>query len=70
MYKFKKFFFTIIFNFTLFFILMTGIQNSSTHKKVNLLISETIRLPISFIVGLSFIGGSITGNLLEINFKK
>ena len=49
---------------------MTGIQNSSTHKKVNLLISETIRLPISFIVGLSFIGGSITGNLLEINLKK
>ena len=49
---------------------MTGIQNSSTHKKVNLLISETIRLPIGFIVGLSFIGGSITGNLIEINFKK
>ena len=70
MYKFKKIFFSIIFNFTLFFILMTGIQNSSTQKKVNLLISETIRLPISFIVGLSFIGGSITGNLLEINFKK
>ena len=49
---------------------MTGIQNSSTHKKVNLLISETIKLPIGFIVGLSFIGGSITSNLIEINFKK
>ena len=70
MYKLKKISFSIIFNLTLFFILMTGIQNSSTQKKVNLLISETIKLPIGFIVGLSFIGGSITGNLIEINFKK
>ena len=70
MYKLKKISFSIIFNLTLFFILMTGIQNSSTYKKVNLLISESIRLPIGFIVGLSFIGGSITGNLIKINFKK
>ena len=49
---------------------MVGIQNSSTHKKVNLLISETIRLPIGFIIGLSFIAGSFTGNLIESNFKK
>ena len=70
MYKLKKISFSIIFNLTLFFILMTGIQNSSTYKKVNLLISESIRLPICFIVGMSFIGGSITGNLIDINFKK
>ena len=70
MYKLKKISFSIIFNLTILLILMTGIQNSSTHKKVNLLISETIKLPIGFIVGLSFIGGSITGNLIEINFKK
>ena len=70
MYKIKKFAFSIIFNLTLFFILMVGIQNSSTHKKVNLLISETIRLPIGFIIGLSFIGGSITGSLLEISVKE
>tara|TARA_B100000941_G_C28428156_1_gene512659 strand:+ start:248 stop:460 length:213 start_codon:yes stop_codon:yes gene_type:complete len=70
MNKLKKISFSIIFNLTLLFILMTGIQNSSTQKKVNLLISETIKLPIGFIVGLSFIGGSITGNLIEINFKK
>ncbi len=70
MYKLKKISFSIIFNLTIFLILMTGIQNSSMHKKVNLLISETIKLPIGFIVGLSFIGGSITGNLIEINFKK
>ena len=70
MYNLKKISFSIIFNLTLLFILMTGIQNSSTHKKINLLMSETIKLPIGFIVGLSFIGGSITGNLIEINFKK
>ncbi len=70
MFKLKKFTFSIIFNLTLFFILMIGIQNSSNHKKVNLLISETISLPIGFIIGLSFIGGSITSNLLEIKFKK
>ena len=70
MNKLKKISFSIIFNLTLLFILMTGIQNSSTQKKVNLLISETIKLPIGFIVGLSFIGGSITSNLIEINFKK
>ena len=70
MFKLRKLPFSIIFNFTLFFILMAGIQNSSTHKKVNLVISETIKLPIGFIIGLSFIGGSITGNLIEINFKK
>ena len=70
MFKLKKISYSIIFNLTLFFILMVGIQNSSTHKNVNLLIGETIRLPIGFIVGLSFIGGSITGNLIDINFKK
>ena len=70
MFKLRKISHSIIFNLTLFFILMVGIQNSSTHKKVNLLIGETIRLPISFIVGLSFIAGSFTGNLIESNFKK
>ncbi len=70
MFKLRKISYSIIFNLTLFFILMVGIQNSSTHKKVNLLVGETIRLPISFIVGLSFIAGSLTGNLIEINFKK
>ena len=70
MIKLRTISFSIIFNLTLFFILMVGIQNSSTQKKVNLLIGETIRLPISFIVGLSFIAGSFTSNLIEMNFKK
>ena len=56
----KKLFFTAIFNSCLFMLLFVGIQNSSNKSKVNLLINETIELPISFIVGSSFVLGSIT----------
>ena len=63
----KKIFFTISFNISLFLMLMIGIQNSSNTRKVNLFLSETVRLPISFIIGVSFISGSITSSLLTIN---
>ena len=65
--KFKKLFFTFAFNFSLFLLLMIGIQNSSSKKKVTLIVKETVELPISFIVGVSFISGSLTGSLLKIN---
>ena len=65
----KKFIFLITFNFSFFLILMIGIQNSSIKKKVNLLINETVSVPISFLIGVSFITGSITGSLLSINFS-
>ena len=64
----KKIFFTISFNISLFLMLMIGIQNSSNTRKVNLILSETISLPISFIIGVSFISGSLTGSLLTTNF--
>ena len=64
----KKIFFTISFNISLFLMLMIGIQNSSNTRKVNLILSETVRLPISFIIGISFISGSLTGSLLTTNF--
>ena len=64
----KKIFFAISFNFSLFLMLMIGIQNSSNTKKVNLILSETVTLPISFIIGVSFISGSLTGSLLTTNF--
>ena len=67
---FKKSLFTLIFNFSLFLILMIGIQNSYSKKKVNLIIGETVNLPIGFIVGISFIGGSITASLLETNNRE
>ena len=69
LFQLKKFYFMIFFNFTLFFILMIGIQNSSTRKQLNLIIKETIELPISFVVGISFISGSLTGSILQINFE-
>ena len=65
----KKIFFTAIFNSCLFVILFIGIQNSSNKNKVDLLIDETIELPISFIVGTSFILGSIFGNLIVLDMK-
>ena len=66
----KKLIFHIIFNFSLFLILIIAIQNSSQKRKVNFLNTETIKLPISFIVGVSFISGSIAGSLLNINSEE
>ena len=60
----KKLFFTVLFNSSLFMLLLIGIQNTSNKTKVNLLVNETIELPISFVVGSSFILGSILGNFI------
>ena len=65
----KKLFFTITLNSALFLLLIIGIQNSSNKIKVKLIIGETVNLPMSFIIGMSFITGSISGNLLTINFS-
>ncbi len=65
----KKLLFIFTFNFSLFLVLIIGIQNSSTKSKVSLIIGETVTLPISFIIGISFITGSITGSLIKINSK-
>ena len=66
----KKIIFGLTFNTCLFFLLMIGIQNSSNKSKVKLLRNETMQLPISFIIGSSFIGGSIIGSFLTLNFVK
>ena len=63
----KKLFLAVIFNSCLFVVLFIGIQNSSNKNKVDLFIDETIELPISFIVGSSFILGSIFGNFLVLD---
>ena len=63
----KKLFLAVIFNSCLFVALFIGIQNSSNKSEVNLLIEETIELPISFIVGTSFILGSILGGFLILD---
>ena len=63
----KKLFLTLIFNSCLFLALLIGIQNSSNKRKVDFLIEETIELPISFIVGSSFILGSVLGSFIVLN---
>lgn len=63
----KKIIFTFIFNISLFLMLFIIIQNSENKNKVNLIIIETIELPISFILGVSFISGSIIGSLIDLN---
>ena len=63
---FKKLLNTGIFNSCLFVLLFIGIQNSSNKSKVNFLINETIELPISFLVGSSFIVGSIFGSFIDL----
>ena len=61
----KKIFFTVIFNSCLFSLLIIGLQNNSNKTRVNLLIEKTVKLPIGFIVGSSFITGSIIGNFFN-----
>ena len=65
----KKLLLSVIFNSCLFFLLFIGIQNSSNKSKVDLLMEETIELPISFIVGSSFILGSIIGSFLVLDMN-
>jgi len=68
----RKIFFNFFINSLFFLVLIIGIQNSIKKQKVNLLINQTIELPVGFIVGVSFISGSLVGSLISINypFKK
>ena len=61
----KKISYNLIFNITLFLLLMIGIQNSTKGEKVNLVLKESVNLPVGFIFGISFISGSITGSLIN-----
>ena len=63
---FKKLLHSAILNSCLFMFLFIGIQNSSNKSKVDFLINETIELPISFLVGSSFIVGSIFGSFIDL----
>ena len=65
-FSIKKVIFSTIFNSTLLFMLIIGIQNSGNKNKVNLIVSESVELPVSFIIGISFISGSILGSLIAV----
>ena len=63
----KKVLLNTAINLFFFFLLLIGIQNSSNKSKVDLMIDETIELPIGFIIGTSFISGSLIGGLISLN---
>ena len=62
----KKILFTLIFNTSLLTVLFLGIQNSSNKNKVDFFFDKTVLLPVSFIVGISCISGSIVGSFFNI----
>ena len=66
----KKIIFALTFNSSLFLLLIIGIQNSVYKSKVNFIVSETVKLPISFIIGSSFISGSLLGSLINLNLTQ
>ena len=72
----KKFIFSNIYSFLinifLLFFLLFAIQNSQEKKVTKIFNKETIELPISFILGSSFVAGSLTGGLIFsiLIFKK
>jgi len=63
----KKVSFSIVFNLSLISVLIVGIQNSSNKSKVNFLTNETVSLPVSFIIGVSFICGSLSGSFISLS---
>ena len=63
----KRVLFNLLINSTLFFTLFIGIQNSNRTSRINFINKESIELPISFIIGISFIFGSVTGGILPLN---
>ena len=67
-FRLKNLVFSVTYNSCLFLLLIIGIQNSSKKISSNLLIDETVNLLISFIIGSSFISGSIIGSFLTFNF--
>tara|TARA_Y100000813_G_C24043918_1_gene295946 strand:+ start:50 stop:286 length:237 start_codon:yes stop_codon:yes gene_type:complete len=58
---------SLLFNSSLFLMLFIGIQNSTNKTKLNFFSNETVELPISFIIGISFISGSIAGSFIRVD---
>ena len=65
--------YSVFLNLVLLTVLMIGIQNNHEKKTIDFLIFKTIDLPIGFIVGASFIFGSLSGNfynsMIRISFN-
>ena len=70
MIKFKALLLNIVINSFLLLLLTLVIQNSSNKNEVNLIFFKTISLPLSFILGSSFIGGSFCSGIVQnLDFK-
>ena len=63
----KKISLIVLFNSLIFIMMLISIQNSNYKSKLNLIFFETISLPLSFIIGSSFILGSLTGTIAISN---
>ena len=65
---------SFIINLFFLIFLLIGIQNSYERNKIRFLDYESAAMPISFILGTSFITGSLLGNfvfsILKIDNKK
>ena len=66
----KKISLIVLFNSFIFIMMLISIQNSNYKSKVNLIFFETINLPLSFIIGSSFILGSLTGTIAISNRRE
>ena len=66
----KKISLIILFNSFIFIMMLISIQNSNYKSKLNLIFFETINLPLSFIIGSSFILGSLTGTIAISNGRE
>ena len=66
----KKISLILLFNTFIFIIMLISIQNSNYKSRLNLIFFETINLPLSFIIGSSFILGSLTGTIAISNRKE
>ena len=66
----KKISLIVLFNSLIFIMMLISIQNSNYKSKLNLIFFETISLPLSFIIGSSFILGSLTGTIAISNTRE
>ena len=60
---------SFLINLLFLIFLILGIQNSFETSKIKFLNYKSADMPISFIVGTSFITGSLVGNLIFSIFK-
>mgnify|MGYP001268379034 CR=1 FL=1 len=64
---------SIFFNFLLLAAIILGIQNSNEREKIRFIKYESFQMPISLIVGTSFVSGSLFANffltILKIDRK-